>query len=114
MTGKREWAASITTAMMSSMGSSTSTTSIWARGTMTSVTRHSEGGQRALDDGQRVGIHQAALVGRVQESYQLFAVPGSRRSSEESRSRNPGFANWGRIHGRVKGRLGGSADIRHS
>ncbi|MPN30918.1 hypothetical protein SDC9_178389 [bioreactor metagenome] len=42
MTGKREWAASMISGRVSSSGSSMSMTSIWARGTITSVTRVSE------------------------------------------------------------------------
>jgi len=40
---------------------------------ITSVTRVGSG-QGAFDDGQRIGVHQVALVGRVQDFQQLLAV----------------------------------------
>ena len=34
------------------------------------------GGEGAFDDGQRIGVHQVALVGRVQHVEKLFAIFG--------------------------------------
>ncbi len=54
------------------------------------------GGQGAFDDGQRIGVHQVALVGRVQEINQLFpvfrlSVSGTRKTIKQGRFTTGGF-----------------------
>lgn len=50
------------------------------------------GGKRPLDDGQRVGVHQVALVGGAQDVGKLRAVSGRPEKNGRQPFDQPGFA----------------------
>jgi hypothetical protein len=74
MTGKREWAASMT------VGDDLVERVVDVDDVHLGPRHHDVGnagfggGEGAFDDGQRIGVQQVALVGRMQHLHQLLAV----------------------------------------